>query len=182
MFNLWPLLLFPNALSLFMEMEQIMSHACLARPHRTAAEWGRSLEGARCTFYLSSTGGTGSPRTVLWRCFPILPTRFCTWALRVLPLQVLLGAYPPSSSPLHSSLLWAESKRKEDPCYFKWSLTQLHKERKIKPFSQAITPRQLKQTENSITAHYCRIQCSLSLSSPWLLEKGWEEAKGQPLL
>lgn len=99
-----------------------------------------------------------------------------------------MGSYspPPASSPgsLPSLLLPAplipalsRSKRKEDPCYFKWSLTQLHKERKIKPFSQAITPRQLKQTENSITAHYCWIQCSLSLSSPWLLEKGWEEAK-----
>lgn len=59
------------------------------------------------------------------------------------------AAYNPSpASSLGSSLslllstalvpALSSSKRKEGPCYFKWGLTQLCKERKIKPFSQAI--------------------------------------------
>ena len=171
MSNLWPCLLFSYALSSYLAMEQVSSHACLASLHRTAADWRRSLEGGRCRSHLS-------PVVSL---LPISAHSY-TWSLIAFPLQALLEAYPPffRTTPLIPT--WSRSKEKEGPCYFKWSLTQLHKEHKIKPFSQAITPRQLKQTENSITARYCRIWCSLSLHALGFWKKGWEGGKGHPPL
>ena len=91
-----------------------------------------------------------------------------------------LGNSPSLLSPIPLIPTLNRSKGKKGPCYFKWGLMQLHKEHKIKPFSQAITLRQLKQTENSITAHYCRIWCSLSLHTLWLLEKGGGKGQRAP--
>lgn len=91
-----------------------------------------------------------------------------------------LGNSPSLLSPIPLIPTLNRSKGKKGPCYFKWGLTQLHKEHKIKPFSQAITLGQLKQTENSITAHYCRIWCSLSLHTLWLLEKGGGKGQRAP--
>ena len=92
-----------------------------------------------------------------------------------------LGNSPSLLSPIPLIPTLNRSKGKKGPCYFKWGLTQLHTEHKIKPFSQAITLGQLKQTENSITVHYCRIWCSLSLHILWLLEKGGGKGQRAPI-
>lgn len=113
-------------------------------------------------------------------CMALLPPS----AHSLLPL--IAQSCPASSLGNSPSLLFPipliptlnRSKGKKGPCYFKWSLTQLYKEHKIKPFSQAITPGQLKQAENSIPAHNCRIWRSLSLHILRLLEKGGREGQG----
>lgn len=133
----------------------------------------------RCQMPLpASAEAAGCLWAVVWHCFPHLPTHSYPWSLTVLPCQLswklTLPSFPYSTHPHF------EQKQKKGPCYFKWGLTQLHKEHKIKPFSQAITLGQLKQTENSITAHYCRTWCSLSLHILWLLEKGGGKGQRAP--
>ena len=137
---------------------------------------GGTLEGARChclhlprlQVACGQLHGTASP------ICPLTPTPDRSQSCPA----GSLGNSPSLLSPIPLIPALNRSKGKKGPCYFKWGLTQLYKEHKIKPFSQAITPGQLKQAENSIPAHNCRVRCSLSLHILRLLEKGGREGQG----